>query len=123
MSNALDNVLTTEASVRRFLGQALSWVRWIVIAATFAPGSITVPRGTKVVWQNEDIYPHTVTDNPAKEQAGARAVLPDGAAAWDSGDVYPGQTWAYVFVTPGKYVYFSTRNEGGLMMGTVIVTE
>lgn len=88
----------------------------------FEPSGLVIPRGTTVVWQNQGIYPQTVTCDPAKAKGGASAQLPKGAQAWDSGVLYPGQTWLYTFQTPGEYLYFSQYADGPSLTGTVKVT-
>ena len=54
----------------------------------FNPGALTVTTGTHVVWKNVSTTPHTVTSD-----------------SWDSGDLYPGQTWTHTFDSPGRYLY------------------
>jgi plastocyanin len=58
---------------------------------TFKPGTITVPVGTTVVWENDDDIPHTV-------------VSMDGtfrSAALDTEDKF-----SFTFDTPGTFEYF-----------------
>jgi plastocyanin len=54
----------------------------------FSPGALTVTAGTRVVWKNMSTTPHTITSD-----------------AWDSGDLYPGQTWSHTFDASGNYLY------------------
>ena len=93
-------------------------------AAQFQPGRLKIPRGATVVWQNKDTDFHTVTCDPqlAAQQQGAYAELPNGAQAWDSGDLATGDTWSYTFTTPGQYTYYSRRDFPNRMMGTIIVS-
>lgn len=91
----------------------------------FTPGSLIIPHGTTVVWQNTDIYPHTVTCDPSLAQqqgGGVYALLPKEAEPWDSGDLYTGQMWSHTFTTLGQYIYFSRRDESGEMIGSITVT-
>ncbi len=88
----------------------------------FDPGTLTIPRGATVRWKNVGASAHTVTDDPAKAHNRSNAALPAGAAAWDSGPLYAGQTWTYTFDTPGQYVYFSTLDEAANFVATLIVT-
>jgi len=91
----------------------------------FTPGSLIIPPGATVVWQNTDIYPHTVTCDPTLAQqqgGGVYALLPKEAQPWDSGDLYTGQMWSHTFTTPGQYIYFSRRDESGDLIGSITVT-
>src|SRR5215217_1935525 len=56
----------------------------------FYPADITVPSGTTVVWTNEGDKPHTVTAH-------------DGS--FDSGTLYPGESYQVTFYEPGTYTY------------------
>jgi plastocyanin len=87
----------------------------------FEPSGLVIPRGTTVVWQNQAIYPQTVTCDPAKAQGVQGVQLPKGAQPWDSGVLYPGQTWLYTFNTPGEYLYFSQSMKAPYLTGTVKV--
>jgi plastocyanin len=92
-------------------------------AAQFQPGRLKIPRGATVVWQNKDTNLHTVTCDPVlAQQQGAYSELPNGAQAWDSGDLATGDTWSYTFTTPGQYTYYSRRDFPNRMMGTIIVS-
>lgn len=88
----------------------------------FEPGTLTVPRGATVTWRNGGQVPHTATDDPAKVQNKANAVLPGGAQPWDSGTITAGQSWSHTFTTPGEYTYFCVPHEAAGMVGKVIVT-
>ncbi len=93
-----------------------------VDAALFWPGTLAVPLGATVTWQNRDVYPHTVTCDPdLAQRQGSYAQLPDGAAPWDSGNIYTGQMWSHTFTSPGQYIYFSRRDEQGQLLGVIIV--
>ena len=69
----------------------------------FAPASLTVARGAKVVWHNQDLVPHTVT----------------AAGQFDSGSIAPGKRWIYVASAPGRYDYVCTFHPG--MKATLVV--
>lgn len=71
----------------------------------FAPKTLTVPAGTRVVWTNKDEEPHVVTS------AGA---LFTSSKALDSGDTY-----AVTFSKPGTYAYYCSIHP--MMVGTIIV--
>jgi len=80
-------------------------------APGYSPDSITVVIGVNntVVWTNDDGFPHTVTSQST----------PAGAAAFDSGLMGPGDTFAEVFTVPGTYRYICTYHSW--MSGTVVV--
>lgn len=46
---------------------------------------------------------------------------PEGAAPFDSGDIYPGQTWSFTFTVPGQYAYFSQPDQDQGILGTIRV--
>ena len=73
----------------------------------FTPGNLSITPGTTVVFKNTSTTPQTVTANPRAKGAGPLVKLPDGAAALESGVLYPGETYSYTFQTPGTYVYIS----------------
>src|SRR5579871_2530648 len=54
----------------------------------FSPGTLTIPAGTTVVWDNKGLNYHTTTSR-------------DGL--WDSGTFGTGQTYSFTFSTPGTY--------------------
>jgi plastocyanin len=70
----------------------------------FMPPTLTVPAGTTVTWTNADAVPHTATAS-------------DGA--FDSGNLNPGQSFAFTFATPGSYAYVCQYHAG--MQGTIDV--
>jgi plastocyanin len=59
---------------------------------TFAPGTITVPKGTTVNWTNRDDIPHTVVSED-KTTFKSKAL--------DTDDKF-----SYTFDKPGTYTYF-----------------
>lgn len=97
----------------------------------FVPPTIEIPAGSKVVWQNLSIYPVTVTCDPSKVKsvsanhdnltAAAYVNLPKDAAPFDSGALYPGQTWSYTFQTRGEYLYFSQFDQSPDLVGMIRV--
>jgi plastocyanin len=70
----------------------------------FTPPTLTVPAGTTVTWTNADAVPHTATAS-------------DGS--FDSGNLSPGQSYAFTFSTPGSYPYVCQYHAG--MHGTIVV--
>lgn len=75
-----------------------------IVTMQFEPAELVVKRGTRVVWVNDDLFPHTVT---------AR----DGA--FDSGSIGASSSWAYVTTQPGTYEYVCTLHP--TMQGRLIV--
>ncbi|HUA79010.1 MAG TPA: cupredoxin family copper-binding protein [Dyella sp.] len=71
----------------------------------FAPKTLTVPTGTRVMWTNRDEEPHVITS------AGAQFV---SSKALDSGDTY-----TVTFSKPGTYAYYCSIHP--MMVGTIIV--
>jgi plastocyanin len=90
---------------------------------SYSPASLTIPRGSIVAWQSRANSVHTVTADPAKAQRPEIVVLPSGAAAFDSGDLLPGDRWMLSFDTPGEYVYFCRYHELEEMLGLIRVRE
>ena len=70
----------------------------------FHPAVIIVEPGTAVVWENDDIAPHTTTAD-------------DGE--WDSGRLDQGQTYRHTFDQPGTFDYHCGFHPN--MRGAVIV--
>lgn len=71
----------------------------------FAPRTLTVPAGTRVVWTNRDDEPHLITS-----AGGAFAA----SHALDTSDSY-----AITFTKPGTYAYYCSIHP--MMVGTIIV--
>lgn len=87
----------------------------------FQPGSISVPKGARVVWINRGALPHSVGDNPLSSLR-RPDTLPRGAQPWDSGLINSGSSYARRFSIPGRYVYTSFREDGRAFIGTITVT-
>lgn len=69
-------------------------VRTIVInRLAFTQVVAEIPRGTTIIWKNEDLLAHTVTAD-------------DGSFA--SGMIEPGSSWSYTFNAPGSFAYHCT---------------
>ena len=90
-------------------------------ANKFDPDTLTIAKGTAVTWTNGSTMPHSVTDDPAKAANKADALLPSGAAAWDSGILQPGGTFSHTFDVAGTYKYFCVPHESLGMVATVVV--
>lgn len=87
----------------------------------YVPDTVRIRVGQAVLWINGSNLVHTVTDVPADAAQPGDAVLPAGAAAFDSGYLKPGMVFEYVFRIPGVYHYFCSPHEQDGMVGTVIV--
>jgi plastocyanin len=72
---------------------------------TFKPETITIPKGTKLEWENDDDIPHTVVETKGKFLS----------PALDTEDKY-----AFTFDVPGTYEYFCSLHPH--MKGKVVVT-
>jgi plastocyanin len=72
----------------------------------YGPKDMTVPVGTKVTWVNDDEIPHTVAETHKLFRSGAL----------DTGDSY-----SWVFNTPGEYEYFCALHPQ--MIGKIVVTQ
>jgi plastocyanin len=75
----------------------------------FNPKTLTVDKGTTVVWTNDDPVGHDVT-----KQSGPGPQFSSG-----SGDIGGGGTYKQTFNTPGTIKYVCTVHPG--MTGTIIV--
>jgi plastocyanin len=72
----------------------------------FGPATLTIEVGDTVTWRNRDDRPHTVTD---------------GAGAFDSGNLDPGQGFSFTFREPGTYTYVCRYHDD--MVATIVVTD
>ncbi len=73
---------------------------------TFSPGTITVPVGTKVEWENNDDIPHTIVETTGKFHS----------AALDTEDKF-----SFTFTQAGTFDYFCSLHPH--MVGKVVVTQ
>jgi plastocyanin len=76
----------------------------------FQPSSVTVSKGGKVTWTNEETVPHDVTKSGGPG--------PDFSSG-ESGGMAEGDTFSHTFDTPGKVEYVCTVHAN--MRGTVTV--
>jgi len=74
----------------------------------FDPATITIKKGTEVIWKNNDAVLHTVTSD-------------DGGLILNSQAIAAGHSFAHVFNEPGTYNYHCAIYSA--MTSTVIVTE
>jgi plastocyanin len=71
---------------------------------SFAPGTLTVTRGTTVTWKNNDNIAHTSTSN---------------SGVWDTGSIPPGGSTTTTFTTSGTFPYHCTVHP--MMTGSIVV--
>ena len=85
----------------------------------FSPATLTVKKGTKVVWKNATITQHTVTrcTKPACGVSGGTGTDPKLA----SPILNPKKTYAFTFRHVGTYVYFCKVHGYAVMHGLVTV--
>lgn len=68
----------------------------------FEPAELIVKRGSRVVWINKDLFPHTAT-----------------AKTFDSGSIEANASWSYVASEPGDHAYLCAFHP--TMKGRLIV--
>ena len=73
----------------------------------FNPSTITIPKGTTVVWTNNDSVPHTVTSS--------------AGMGFDSGTLNQGAIFSRIFNDVGTFSYGCSIHPA--MKGTIIVTQ
>lgn len=78
-----------------------------IVDMGYTPAKITVKKGTKVTWTNNDDTTHTVTS--------------DSGSTMDSGSLDRGESYTVSFDTAGTYPYHCVFHTS--MTGTVTVTE
>ncbi len=76
----------------------------------YNPASVSVAKGGKVTWTNNDPVPHTVTSTS----------VPSGASSFDSGNMNQNATYTVTFTVDGTYQYKCTYHPW--MHGTLTVT-
>lgn len=87
----------------------------------FEPHVVRVTEGGTVRWTNESGTHSTTAYHSANDKP---QLVPDGAAAWDSGVLSEeGATFEHTFETEGVYHYYCTPHETLGMIGSVIVGE
>lgn len=74
----------------------------------FGPADITVKKGTKVTWTNQDSTSHTVTET-------------DGKTGPDSKTLSNGQSYSFTYNNTGSFSYHCSIHPE--MTGTVTVTD
>lgn len=69
----------------------------------FVPDTLTVKKGDRVVWKNQDVVPHTAT----------------AKGGFDSRSIAAGRSWSHVARKPGRHDYVCTFHPG--MKATLVV--
>ena len=87
----------------------------------FTPKVIRIRSGQTVQWRNTSLVDHTVTADKSLAANPANVLLPQGAQAFNSGEIDAGDTWTYTFTGPGTSRYVCLPHEQRGMVGTVIV--
>jgi plastocyanin len=72
---------------------------------------LTVPTGTTITWENQDVAPHTSTSG----------VSPEVDGIWDSGIFNQNEFFSFTFEEPGVFPYWCTLHP--FMIATVTVTD
>ena len=80
----------------------------------FQPATVTIKVGDTVRWTNTGSFAHTSTSGTTT----GGAPHPDGL--WDSGSLFPGQTFSHTFTKSGVFLYYCTPHFSS-MTGTVNV--
>jgi len=82
----------------------------VTIGSRLEPAHLEVSAGSSVTWHNTDGERHRVRSTSAPQRL-------------DSGNLEAGETWEYVFQTPGTYHYLDAREDDDpAYHGTVVVT-
>ena len=77
-------------------------------SAAYGVNPLVVTMGTTVTWVNQDSMPHTATSD---------------SGVWDSGTLTQGQTFSFVFSTPGTFPYHCSIHGVASMSGTIQVNQ
>jgi len=88
---------------------------------TFKPMDVTIKAGESILWKNASKDVHTVSTEARAPARKDWVLLPEGAKAFHSGDLRPGETWRHTFTVAGTYKYVCTHHEEHGMMGTITV--
>ena len=89
--------------------------------ASFDPEVVHVHAGQTVQWRNTALITHTVTADKSVAADPGDASVPQGATAFNSGDIPAGEVHSETFTVPGTYKYFCTHHEGDGMVATLVV--
>lgn len=87
----------------------------------FAPEEIRIRVGQTVVWRNTTPLIHTVSADPEAVREPEQVRLPEGAEPFDSGFLFPDDTFRRTFTVPGEYVYICIPHDMAPMVGRIVV--
>lgn len=74
---------------------------------SFSPSTISVKKGTKITWTNNDSVSHTVT--------------PDSGNRFNSGNLLPGKSFSFIVTDLGSIRYHCAIHPG--MKGAIVVRK
>ncbi len=89
----------------------------------FVPDTVEVQVGDTVIWTNTSQEVHTVTAHPDRVRDPEQIALPEGAAPFDSGNMFQDDVFRHVFTVPGTYAYVCVPHDLAGMVGVVVVRE
>jgi len=117
------NVKVSMAQIRKMMLKRAQANKGIVGMSDmgFAPQTLTVNVGDKVVWKNTSEVTHDVVADPTKALYRVDVKLPTGGRPFGSNYLQPGQSFSHLFEVPGIYHYVCTLHEGSGMKGVIIV--
>jgi plastocyanin len=87
----------------------------------FVPDTLRIEAGSVVTWRNTSRVLHTVTAHPDHVRDQDQIGLPAGAEPFDSGNLFPGDDFAWRFEVPGTYRYVCVPHDRIPMIGVIIV--
>lgn len=96
-------------------------IKMIDMPASFEPQNITIKVGDTVEWKNVGNSVHHATSDPSEAMKPEDASTPNGAKAFDSGFLHPGDTYSHTFTEPGIYNYVCAPHETSGMKGKIVV--
>ena len=76
----------------------------VIEAMQFAPQTVEVSAGDRVIWKNKDPFPHTATSDNRR---------------FNSGDIPTNRSWTFVARKPGTFPYSCALHP--TMKGTLVV--
>lgn len=81
---------SSQVSTESMSGEPVVVTRYVNIAQmAFSPAEITINKGDKIVFVNNDLVAHDVTE--------------EGSKAWSSSVLQPGQEWSFVPTSSADY--------------------
>jgi plastocyanin len=98
--------ITLEEETQTARPPANSAHRVVIENGMFEPEEITVGVGDTITWTNQDSENRTITSWREDQEADGWRYANIGAA-WDSGDIRPGQSYSRTFNEAGTFEYLS----------------